>query len=86
MTPDIDGLIERLREEGLTLQQVAWSRLDGGQECSISAALADEAASQLEALKPMIAERERLLAALDWAADSDPGLVDAIKYRAILTA
>lgn len=57
----MDELIARLREESAALQKTAWSRMDGGQECSLSANLADEAATALEALR---AENERLIAEL----------------------
>ncbi len=52
------ALVERLRDESLALQRAAWSRVDGGQECSLSATLADEAANQIEALSAQLAERD----------------------------
>jgi hypothetical protein len=54
MTHNIDGLIERLRAESASRE--GWPDT-----------LLDEAADQLEALKPMIAERERLREALSHA-------------------
>jgi D-alanine-D-alanine ligase-like ATP-grasp enzyme len=51
------GIVERLRDESLALQKTAW--LDGGQECGISANLADEAAALIEEL---VAAAEALLA------------------------
>jgi hypothetical protein len=56
--PDDAALVARLREEAQQLQFVAWSRTDGGQDCSISAALAEEAATALEAKDRRIAELE----------------------------
>lgn len=46
-----DSLVDRLRDESLALQKHAWSRMDGGQECSLSANLADEAANVITALE-----------------------------------
>lgn len=54
-------LIERLNEESLQLRQLAWGRMDGGQECSISASLADEAAQRLSTLTAEIEELRELL-------------------------
>lgn len=50
---DIDALrqlMERLREEALSLHRGAWSRPDGGQDCTIAGQLADEAADAIEAM------------------------------------
>lgn len=44
-------LVERLRERALELHGAAWSRLDGGQDCTISAALAEQAADRIETLE-----------------------------------
>lgn len=55
----MNGLVKRLREESLALQSAAWRRRDGGQDCSLSATLADEAADEIE----------RLTLALEWALD-----------------
>jgi hypothetical protein len=56
-TLNVKGLVERLREEAIGRQQLAWGRIDGGQEYTLSAMLAEEAATALEQLQ---AENERL--------------------------
>lgn len=50
------SLVERLREEALALQQTAWSRMDGGQKCSLNANLAEEAADEIERLTRELSE------------------------------
>lgn len=62
--PSIDavsGLVEELREESRSLQSVAWSRLDGGQNFSLAAIILDRVADALEALakEPPHAEAAR---------------------------
>lgn len=56
-----DDLIERLRECAECKSSEAWGRIDGGQDLCIGAALATEAAEELDRLR---AEVERLTAAL----------------------
>lgn len=53
------GIVERLREEALALQQTAWSRMDGGQQCSLNASLAEEAADEIERLTRQIEDMSR---------------------------
>ena len=52
-----DDLINRLREVAIEKQSEAWWRVDGGQDCSISAMLAEEWADRIQA---QAAEIERL--------------------------
>ena len=44
---DHSDLIAELRDEALSLQSVAWSRIDGGQSLTMAATLLDKAASAL---------------------------------------
>lgn len=44
-------LIERLCEESRSKQSIAWNRMDGGQECSFTANLADESAAAIVKLE-----------------------------------
>ncbi len=44
-------LVQRLRDEATALQRAAWSRTDGGQDHSLAAAIADEAADEIERLR-----------------------------------
>jgi hypothetical protein len=56
------AMADRLSDESLDLQRSAWARHDGGQDCSISAMLADEVAV---ALRAIVAERQAKPAAGD---------------------
>ena len=47
----MSDLVERLREEALEAHKEAWRRRDGGQEYSMGAMLAEEAADRIEALE-----------------------------------
>jgi hypothetical protein len=49
-----DDLIERLLEHAADLNRVAWSRTDGGQECCLNAALAEQAAEEITRLQATI--------------------------------
>ncbi len=51
MTADYTALCARLDEVSREKQQEAWSRIDGGADMSIGAALADEAASAIRELE-----------------------------------
>jgi len=53
-----DDLVKRLRDEALSLHGSAWRDQSGGQETTMSAVLADQAADRIEALT---AERDSLL-------------------------
>lgn len=57
----MDDLVERLREISQEKQQEAWGRADGGQDLSIGAMLADEAADEITALRARLeaVEKER---------------------------
>ena len=57
-----DELVKRLREEALSLHVAGWRDPAGGQDTTISAVLADDAADRIEALT---AERDRLREAMD---------------------
>jgi hypothetical protein len=54
-TPAVEGLVKRLLEEARGLDRMAWSRMDGGQDCSIASNLATEAADALTAKDAEIA-------------------------------
>jgi hypothetical protein len=56
-----DTLVERLEERALELHSTAWGRMDGGQECTISATLAEEAAKRIAALQRSNAEKDEAL-------------------------
>ena len=56
-----DDLVKRLREEALALHVAGWRDPAGGQDTTISAVLADDAADRIEALA---ADRENRLADL----------------------
>lgn len=56
-------VVERLREVATEKRQEAWSRIDGGQDLSIGADLAEEAAAAIEARDSRIAELEAELSA-----------------------
>ena len=56
-----DDLVKRLREEALALHVAGWRDHAGGQDTTISAVLADDAADRIEALA---ADRENRLADL----------------------
>ncbi|ABF71319.1 p065 [Rhizobium phage 16-3] len=58
---DRKDLVERLREEAFALQQTAWRRLDGGQQCSLNAGLAHEAADELARLRRELEEARKAL-------------------------
>jgi hypothetical protein len=58
-----DELVRDLREVSAEKQQEAWSRLDGGQDLSIGAMLADAAADRIEADGKLIAEMREALGA-----------------------
>ena len=47
----MSDLVERLREEALEAHKEAWRRRDGGQEYTMGAILAEEAADRIEALE-----------------------------------
>lgn len=47
----MSDIVERLREASVERQQIAWGRIDGGQEWSIAADLADQAAGEIERLR-----------------------------------
>ena len=75
------SLIPELRESEVSCQQVAWSRLDGGNDLNLAANLCSRAADAIDDLHrlalDLAAERERLLAesermreALEWYADA----------------
>ena len=57
---DLDGLVRRLEECSLEKQQAAWGRSDGGQDLSLGAMLADEAAAAIRELQAALYE------AMDW--------------------
>ena len=62
------SLIPELRESEVSCQQVAWSRLDGGNDLNLAANLCSRAADAINDLHclalDLAAERERLLAVL----------------------
>lgn len=47
----MESLVERLRENASLKQGEAWRRIDGGQDLSIGAMLATEAADEIERLR-----------------------------------
>ena len=51
-----DDLVKRLREVSLEKHQEAWARSDGGQDLTIGAMLADEAADRIEELEAKLAK------------------------------
>lgn len=57
-TEEVDRLCEALNAESLELQSHAWRRVDGGQDCCISAQLADDAAATIRALQAALAAAE----------------------------
>lgn len=65
MTADTTEVAKELRERALEMHAAAWSRPDGGQECTIGASLCDAAADEIERLT---AENERMRADLDQGA------------------
>ena len=71
-----DDLIARLREMALEKQSEAWGRIDGGQDLSIGAMLAEETANRIEALE---AENASLRAAHLTIIQSAPTLQYAIQ-------
>lgn len=50
MTADTTEVAKELRERALEMHAAAWSRPDGGQECTIAASLCDAAADEIERL------------------------------------
>ena len=62
-----DYLVSRLRECAEEKQQEAWGRADGGQDLSIGAALADEAADRISALEAALAKADELADQFDLA-------------------
>lgn len=80
----MSDLVERLREKALEADKEAWRRRDGGQEYSMGAMLADEAADRIEALEAENARlRERLQAIIDWSdlAQSRPAEFSSAEAR-----
>jgi hypothetical protein len=73
-------LIERLRLESAALQKSAWGRNDGGQECCLASALADEAATTIESLQSQV---EELRGALGWQDISTAPKDGSIFYTAV---
>jgi len=75
-----DDLVKRLREVAIEKQSEAWGRVDGGQDCSISAMLAEECADRIEAqaaeIERLRGERERLALAICGGEDA-PGYANA---------
>lgn len=49
-TESVEAMCAELREASGDLQSVAWSRLDGGQQCSLNSIVADKAEALLIAL------------------------------------
>lgn len=64
----MDDLVKRLREVSMEKQQEAWGRLDGGQDLSIGAMLADEAAEAIIALRAR-ADLPPKVKPLEWEPD-----------------
>jgi hypothetical protein len=58
-----DDLVKLLREVSLEKQQEAWARSDGGQDLTIGAMLADEAADRIEELEAKLAKAVEALEA-----------------------
>jgi len=71
------GLLERLEEEALALQQQAWADRSGGQSTTMSATLATEAAgaisSLLNALEELEAASSRVFDGLNARIDAAEG-------------
>jgi hypothetical protein len=63
-----DDLVKRLREVSLEKHQEAWARSDGGQDLTIGAMLADEAADRIQELEAKLAKAVEKFAALEKAA------------------
>jgi hypothetical protein len=62
-----DDLVKRLREVSLEKHQEAWARSDGGQDLTIGAMLADEAADRIQELEANLAKAVEALQTLkDW--------------------
>jgi len=75
---DLTNIVERLREESTQLHITAWARKDGGQDCSIAASLAEEAADALVASMKREAALIEALKPFAEAADLlEPGEKDA---------
>jgi len=51
-----DDLVERLREVSFEKHQEAWGRLDGGQDLTIGAMLAEQAADRIEELEAKLGD------------------------------
>jgi hypothetical protein len=56
-----DDLVKRLREVSLEKHQEAWARSDGGQDLTIGAMLADEAADRIQELEAKLAKAVELV-------------------------
>ena len=66
---DTSELVARLREEALALHQTAWADISGGQQTTMSATLADEAADELVNAYRIIGEMRE---ALEQVRDLEP--------------
>ena len=81
-----DDLVKLLREVSLEKNQEAWARSDGGQDLTIGAMLADEAADRIEELEAKLAQQDDLMqaavaAALREAAGEAAGEIAALGER-----
>lgn len=61
----MSDIVERLREVAMEKHQAAWGRIDGGQDLSIGAMLADEAADEIERLQAELRAARELLDHID---------------------
>lgn len=66
MTADTIDVAKELRERALEMHAAAWSRPDGGRDCTIGASLCDAAADEIERLT---AENERMRGEIQTAND-----------------
>lgn len=69
----MSGIVERLREVAMEKHQAAWGRIDGGQDLSIGAMLADEAADEIERLQAELREARLALEQIANSATSRTG-------------
>jgi hypothetical protein len=85
-----DDLVKLLREVSLEKQQEAWARSDGGQDLTIGAMLADEAADRIEELEAKLAQAidlsVRIISDPHWRTSDNALWKDLCNFRRVSLA